>query len=200
MTNQPPVYIIDDEPEVCRSLMMLFNGVGMDARTFNSAESFLGALDRLPLGVVVSDVRMPGLDGISLIAALGDRGRDDPVIVISGHADVPVAVQALKAGAIDFIEKPFEAETIIGSVSAASATPKAKTQQMLASLTGREMDVFTFLMDGASNKHIALELGISPRTVEVYRANLMEKLHATSLSRLVRLGVEAGITPKLQAD
>lgn len=186
-------YIIDDDADVCRSLAMLLVAEGFDARTFTTAEAFLDTVPVLPPGIIVTDVRMPGMSGVELIAALSQHERSDPVIVITGHADVPLAVQALKAGAVDFIEKPFVADVILSAVRMCATSDQAEARRLLASLTKREMEVFGYLVDGATNKRIALDLGISPRTVEIYRANVMEKMGAASLSRLVRLGVDAGI-------
>ncbi|URW75575.1 response regulator [Sphingomonas donggukensis] len=186
-------YIIDDDAEVCRSLAMLLAAEGFDARTFASAESFIDSLPALVPGIILTDVRMPGMTGIELLAALPAHDRTDPVVVMTGHADVPLAVQALKGGAADFIEKPFVADAIVSAIRHCAAADQSEARRMLASLTKRELEVFVYLVDGATNKRIALELGISPRTVEIYRAKVMEKMQASSLSRLVRLGVEAGL-------
>lgn len=187
------IYIIDDDPDVCRSLMLLLSAEGFEPRTFPTAESFLDTVPTLPRGIVITDVRMPGMGGIELIPALAEMERRDAVIVMTGHADVPLAVKALKAGAAHFIEKPFTTETIVSAIEDCAASTEPETGPLLALLTRREREVFGYLVDGATNKRIALELGISPRTVEIYRAKLMEKMQVNSLSRLVRLGVEAGL-------
>lgn len=187
------VYIIDDEPDICRSLAMLLAAEDFDARTFTSVHLFLGSLAILPPGVVVTDVRMPVMDGIELMEAMAARDREDPVIVMTGHADLPLAIRALRAGAADFIEKPFAADAIVSAIRRCAQPDHSEARDLFAALTKREVEVFTQLVDGASNKQIAINLGISPRTVEIHRASVMDKMHANSLSRLVRLGLEVGL-------
>lgn len=187
------IYIIDDEPDICCSLAMLLNAEEFDARTFTAVDAFVDTLDVLPTGIIVTDVRMPGADGIDLIEMMLARDRRDPVIVMTGHADVPLAVRALRAGAVDFIEKPFAADAIITAIRRCAQVGKSDARMLFTSLTKREVEVFAHLVDGSSNKQIALHLGISPRTVEIHRASVMEKMRATNLPRLVRLGVEVGL-------
>lgn len=195
MPHDIPVYIIDDEPEMCRSLSLLLATGGVPARSFGCGDLFLDMLDHLVPGIVICDVIMPGTSGIELTRELVARGRADPVIIIAGHADIPLAVEAIRAGAIDFIEKPFEAKTILDSIAAAQlwAFNQQKPSQM-PKLSQRERQVLELVMSGATNKETARLLGISPRTVETYRAKLFEKTGATSTAQLIRLGLEAGLT------
>lgn len=196
MQHDIPIYVIDDEPDIRRSLEIFLGADSREVLTFASPGDFLDLLAELPPGIVISDLRMPGMDGLSLIQALHDRQRDDPVIVVTGHADVPLAVQALKAGAVDLIEKPITMGAITAAVGMASGQSRLQTRVLLESLTRRELEVFGYLIDGATNKRIGLALGISPRTVEIYRANLMEKMRASNLSRLIRMGIEVGLGGK----
>lgn len=195
---QPVVTIIDDDESVRSSLTFLVECAGHNVRAFDSAESFLEALvdHGLEAGCIVTDVRMPGLSGVELVHRLNAMDCREPVIVVTGHADVPMAIQAMKAGVADFIEKPFSDEEILGAISAAlrarsaNADLEAQRQEIagrLASLSQREREVLDALVEGKPNKVIAFDLGISARTVEVYRANLMHKMQVKSLSELVRL-------------
>ncbi|MCK8458438.1 response regulator transcription factor [Sphingomonas faeni] len=195
MIADRPIYVIDDEPEMCRSLALLLSTDGSPARSFSSADVFLDMLDRLSAGIIISDVMMPGTDGIELLACLAARERDDPVIIIAGHADVPLAVKALQAGALDLLEKPFEAKALFAAIAAARrrTTDLDAARATLIGLSRREREVLSFIIDGATTKEIALKLTISPRTVETYRAHLMEKTGADSIPMLVRLGMHAGL-------
>lgn len=199
------VHVIDDDDAVRDSLAFLLTASGLDVRAYESAVSFLDGISGSVEGCIVTDVRMPGMTGLELVAALSQRGVRAPVIVITGHADVPLAVQAMKAGVADFIEKPFEDDAIIGAVEAALTRPLAPGAQeragngagdeigrRLAALSERERQVLDALVEGKANKVIAYDLGISPRTVEVYRANVMSKMQAGSLSELVRMALLAG--------
>lgn len=189
------IYIIDDSEDVRDSLAILLESVGHRARTFASALAFLGAVRPGWSGCVVADVRMPGMTGIELIKELSLRGILLPVVVITAHADVPMAVAALKAGAVDFIEKPFRDDVLLASLKTALATPMedvgrpggARPQSRLRSLSDREREVMLLLVAGHTNKVVADRLGISTRTVEVHRAHIMEKTGATSLADMVRL-------------
>jgi two-component system response regulator FixJ len=195
------VYVIDDDDAMRDSLQFLLDAADFDVTLFESAQGFLDALATLAFGCVVSDVRMPGIDGLELLRRLkGQHGRL-PVIIMTGHGDVPLAVEAMKLGAIDFLEKPFEDDRLIGMVEAAlkRAEPEAKdeavTREVAArveTLSPRERQVMDGLVAGLSNKAIAREYDISPRTIEVYRANVMTKMQAGSLSELVRLALRAG--------
>ena len=187
------------------SLSLLLETRGFAVRAFASAREFLGAAPSLRPGVLVSDVRMPEMDGLELQQNLAKRGFSFPLIVITGHGDVPLAVQAMKAGALDFIEKPFAAEAILNAAAAAmervgeppDANPLAAAAAVrLALLTPREREVLEGLLAGLPNKSIAYDLAISPRTVEIHRARVMEKMAARSLSELVRLSLAAGLQPR----
>jgi len=195
------VHVIDDDAAMRDSLTFLFSTYGMQVRAHESAEDFLATIDRHALGCVVSDVRMPGMSGIELLARLKSLGMTLPVVVITGHGDVPLAVEAMKGGAVDFIEKPFDDRDLLAAVKSALAQyrpapsrdgAKSAIAGRLEALSGRERDVLEGLLAGKPNKAIALDLGISPRTVEVYRANLMTKMGARSLADLVRMALSAG--------
>ena len=201
MATEPVVHVIDDDQGVRESLSFLLATAGLAVRTFESAVAFIEALETIGHGCVITDVRMPGMSGIELMSELGRRGVSLPVIVITGHGDVPLAVEAMKLGAFDFIEKPFDDEAIIGAVRAAltkyeaSGKDEGRRAEVLAkraTLSQRERQVLDGLVSGHPNKTIAYDLGISPRTVEVYRANVMSKMAATSLSELVRMTIVAG--------
>lgn len=194
------VHVIDDDDAVRESLGFLLETSGWEVRLWSSAQDFLDAEPDPRDGCVITDVRMPGLSGIDLAARLSQSACPPPVIVMTGHADVPLAVQAMKAGAIDFIEKPFEETSILSAVRAAfdrgagSDAPGGETSevaQRIAGLSARERQVLEGLVAGKPNKIVAHELGISPRTVEVYRANVMTKMRAASLSELVRMAILA---------
>jgi two-component system response regulator FixJ len=196
MPPDTPIYIIDDEPEMCRSLSLLLATGGIPARTFGSGDMFLDLLDHLPSGVVICDVTMPGTSGIELTREMVRRGRSDPIIIIAGHADVPLAVDAMKAGALDFLEKPFSADTVMQAVSAAKLFAQGHGLSAAAtSLSKRERQVFELIMAGTTSKEAARVLGISPRTVETYRGQLMSKTKSSSTAQLIRIGLEAGIAP-----
>lgn len=192
------VHVVDDDAPLRESLAFLLSAAGLECRTYDSAKALLGRGSALEPGCVVTDVRMPGMSGMELIAELKKAGAPHPVIVLTGHADVPLAVEAMKAGVSDFLEKPFEDEALIAAVRMALATREndagrdaetAELQARLDQLTQREREVFDAIVAGDSNKAAALRLGISPRTVEIYRANVMTKMKANSLSELVRLAL-----------
>jgi two-component system response regulator FixJ len=200
-TGERTVFVVDDDDAARDSLVMLLKSDGIVTKGFASAHDFLATFDPLHRGCVVTDLRMPSMDGIELIRALKGLGCLLPVIVITGHADVSRAVDAMKAGATDFIEKPYEAEQLLRAVrgcleenDAAVDANAARTRVMrrLESLTGRERQVLDLIVEGASNKVIASTLSISPRTVEIYRANVMSKMRAESLSDLIRSTISAG--------
>jgi len=195
------VFVVDDDEAALDSLVVLLRSEGLNPSGFSSAEAFLRQLTPEARGCVISDVRMPGMDGVQLLKTLKAQGCMLPVIVITGHADVTVAVQAMKAGAADFIEKPFESELILRLVracleendEAVDANAKVvRVRRRLESLTARERQVLELIITGSSNKQIAAALAISPRTVEIYRANVMSKMRADSLSDLVRMTLAAG--------
>jgi two-component system, LuxR family, response regulator FixJ len=200
VASDPIVYIIDDDDSARGSLEFLLDCAGLRVRGFASADAFLAASPPLDGACLVTDVRMPGTNGIELLATLRGRGGEIPVIVMTGHADVPLAIQAMKAGAADFIEKPFDDELIMSAIRKAisdlsgTADGRAQKQQLterIASLSAREREVMEALVEGKANKAIAYDLGISARTVEVYRANAMMKMHAKTLSDLVRMATIA---------
>jgi two-component system response regulator FixJ len=195
------VHVIDDDEAVRQSLEFLLRASGVTAKTYDSASAFLNALPSIEGGCVITDVRMPGVNGIELLKRLGEMQINMPVIVITGHGDVPLAVEAMKYGAVDFLEKPYDDELLLGSVrsaidrsqqNAARDARRAEVEARLATLTNREREVLEGLVAGKPNKIIAFDLAISPRTVEIYRANVMTKMAAASLSDLVRMALISG--------
>jgi two-component system response regulator FixJ len=202
MQPEATIYVIDDDEAVRQSIEFLLKTVGINVQSFDSARAFLEALPQIDHGCVVTDVRMPEITGIELLRRVHETKPDLPVIVITGHGDVPLAVEAMKLGAIDFLEKPFDDDLLIASVRSAlnqgaDAAKRnaeiADINEKLAGLSNRERQVLEGLVAGKPNKVIAFDLGISPRTVEIYRANLMTKMSANSLSDLVRMAMLAGI-------
>lgn len=201
MPGDKVVHVIDDDDAVRDSLSFLLKTAEIAVATYESAPAFLAALPRIAPGCIVTDVRMPGMSGIELIKRLHEGGIKMPVIVITGHGDVPMAVAAMKLGAVDFLEKPFDEEILLAAVRAAlnrksddgkREARQAEIRKKLASLSAREREVLEGLLAGHPNKTIAFDLGISPRTVEIYRANVMTKMKAGSLSDLVRMALIAG--------
>ncbi len=202
MQPEPIIYVIDDDDAVRQSLEFLLKTAGMTVRGFEHAKAFLDILPRVEHGCVITDVRMPGMSGIDLLRSLKDTNPELPVIVITGHGDISLAVEAMKIGAIDFLEKPFDDDQLIAAVRAAlnrdAGVVKRKAElgeitEKLAELSNRERQVLDGLVAGKANKSIAFDLGISPRTVEIYRANVMTKMAANSLSDLVRMAMLADI-------
>ena len=198
----PRVYVIDDDEAMRDSLNFLLESSGFEVTLFENAQSFLDVLPSLTFGCVVSDVRMPGIDGIELLKRMKMASSPFPILMMTGHGDVPLAVEAMKLGAVDFLEKPFEDERLSAMIEQAirQAEPAAKNEAIaqdiaarVASLSPRERQVMNGLIAGLSNKLIAREYDISPRTIEVYRANVMTKMQASSLSELVRLAMRAGL-------
>jgi two-component system response regulator FixJ len=196
------VHVIDDDEALRDSLTFLLRTARIDVQSYPSAAAFLEALPEANLSCVITDVRMPGMSGIDLLRRLRERKISVPVIVITGHGDIPLAVEAMRIGATDFLEKPFDDEVLIASVKAALKQKEGEAKRQgeradiegrLAALSNRERDVLGGLVAGRANKQIAHDLGISPRTVEIYRANLMSKMKAGSLSDLVRMALIAGI-------
>lgn len=193
--HDQPIHVIDDAEDVRDSLAILLDCAGFRARTYASALEFLDVVRPGWSGCIVADVRMPGMTGIELQKELALRGIRLPVIIITAHADVPMAVAALKAGAVDFIEKPFRDEVLLSSIRTALATPSEEVGRpggagitaRLAGLSVREREVMLLLVAGHPNKVVADRLGISARTVEVHRAHIMEKTSARSLADLVRM-------------
>ena len=198
MVSDLPIHVIDDDDAVRDSLALLLESAGFNAIPYASARLFLEAGADLHKGCVITDIRMPEMTGLELAAKLRDIGSILPLIVITGHGDVPLAVQAMKSGASDFIEKPFDDEVLLNAVRVALASGQgepdpqvAATLERLEALSRRERQVLDGLVAGKSNKVIAIELDISPRTVEVYRANVMTKMQVSSLSELVRIVILA---------
>jgi two-component system response regulator FixJ len=203
MAEAVRVVVIDDDEAVLDSLRVLLESEGFDVETFDRASTFLQRSQGTVAGCLVTDVRMPEMDGLELLQALAARGPLPPVIVITGHGEVPMAVQAMKLGARDFVEKPFEPRVLLASIrdalargSRAGGTPDPAIARRLELLTPREREVLDQLVIGRSNKVIARELAISPRTVEIHRARVMEKMDAESLSQLVRMAIAAGVAPE----
>jgi two-component system, LuxR family, response regulator FixJ len=196
------VHIVDDDDALRESLAFLLGTARINVATHASASAFMEAIPGAKLSCVITDVRMPGMSGIDMLKRLREMKIEVPVIVITGHGDVPLAVEAMKVGAIDFLEKPFDDEVLLASVKAAIErqggkikrnAERAEIVSRLAALSNRERDVLGGLVAGRANKQIAFDLGISPRTVEIYRANLMNKMQAGGLSDLVRMALIAGI-------
>jgi len=196
MTDDPIVHIVDDDEAVRLSLSFLLESAGFRVEAHQSAVAFLDRSQIPPQGCIVTDVRMPEMDGLTLQQKLVERGIALPVIVMTGHGDIPIAVQALKAGAVDFLEKPFDDELLINAIRTAlernqrDRSRQSETSALssrLAALTPREQEVLAALVKGHPNKTIAYDLGISARTVEVHRARVMEKMQARNLSDLVRM-------------
>jgi two-component system response regulator FixJ len=202
MQPEPVIYVIDDDDAVRQSLEFLLRTAGHTVRAFESAKAFFEILPGLRSGCIITDVRMPDISGIDLLRRVKDHDVDIPVIVITGHGDITLAVEAMKLGAVDFLEKPFDDDQLLAALKstlsqdADIAERKAKLTEIhdkLAALSNRERQVLEGLVAGNANKTIAFDLGISPRTVEIYRANLMTKMAANSLSDLVRMAMMAGI-------
>lgn len=204
MTTTGTVHIVDDDEAIRDSLSALLGAAGFTVATHPSAEAFLTAATQGP-GCVLIDVRMPGMGGLELQEELVRRGRRIPVILMTGHADVPIAVKAMKAGAVDFVEKPFDQQAMLAAIGRAfslgieAARAEAEGNQIagrIGHLTPREREVLDALVAGKPNKIIAYDLSISPRTVEIHRARVMEKMEARTLSELVRMALSAGLGPK----
>ncbi len=197
MSNgEPTVFIVDDDDEVRDSLEDLVDSVGLKAEIFASAQEFLAAYDPLRAGCLVLDIRMPGMSGLELQEKLGERQAVLPIIFITGHGDIPMAVKAMRRGAVDFIQKPFRDQDLLDRINSALAQGVGRREDMqeqraieerIHSLTRRERQVMEMVVEGKANKVIAIDLGLSQRTVEVHRANVMEKMRAKTLADLVRM-------------
>lgn len=196
MSSDKLVHIVDDDDSVRRSVAFMLKNAGYRVESHASGIAFLKEAKTAARGCVLLDVRMPEMDGLEVQQEMAARGIDLPVIILTGHGDISVAVKALRAGAVNFIEKPYEKETLLAAIEEAySKLDRKHDKEMkageakirLASLTGRERDVLDGLVAGYPNKTIAYDLGISPRTVEIYRANMMEKLRVRSLSEALRI-------------
>ncbi|MGL3210319.1 response regulator FixJ [Bradyrhizobium sp. BR 1433] len=202
MTTRRTILVIDDDPAVRDSLAFLLDVNGFAVMSYEAATDFLDHLAGSTVDCIVSDIRMPGMSGLELVRKLKADAVACPVILMTGHGDVALAVEAMKAGAVDFIEKPFEDEALLRAIGEAlqtqSAPPadgtvKREAEARLVDLSPRERDVLRGLVAGKINKVIAHDLGISPRTVEVYRANLMAKTNVRSMSELMRIAIAAGL-------
>src|SRR6266699_1603364 len=196
------VHVIDDDEAVREVLAFQLGSAGIDVKTYDSAAGFLEIVPTVQAGCIITDVRMPDLSGIDLLRRLRELQVAVPVIVITAHGDIPLAVEAMRIGAVDFLEKPFADEVLLASVRSAldrgdreqrRQAERSNIEARLAALSNRERDVLRGLVAGHANKQIAYDLGISPRTIENYRANLMIKMQAGSLSDLVRMALIAGI-------
>jgi len=203
MPAKPLISIIDVDESVRKSLAFRLRAAGFRGAAYESALAFLDAPPDIGEGCVVTDIRMPQMDGMELLRRIKSSGRNLQVIVMTGHGDISLAVEAMKLGAADFIEKPFEDEKLLTMINAALNNAEASSRrdrkaleivELMRSLTARERDVLDGLVAGRSNKDIGRDLDISPRTVEIYRANLMKKMQATSLSELVRIAIKAGLS------
>jgi len=202
MNDKTVVHVVDDDAAMRDSMAFLLDVNGFKPQVYDSASALLAESPMDALSCVVSDIRMPGMNGIELVRKLKSEGSTCPVILITGHGDVTLAVEAMKAGAVDFIEKPFDDAVLLGAIRSALETrpaiqgdssAKSEAEARLAELSPRERDVLQGLVAGKINKVIAHDLSISPRTVEVYRANLMAKTGARSMSELMRIALAAGL-------
>ncbi|MBP7050171.1 MAG: response regulator transcription factor [Phycisphaerae bacterium] len=198
--DSPVVFIVDDDEAICESLRLLIGDIGLEVRTFTSAREFLEKYDSSRLGCLVLDVRMSGMSGLELQSRLRELGHSIPTIIITGHGDVPMAVEAMKAGAMDFIEKPFRDQVLLDSIQKAidldlrirrQHKERQDVQARIQHLTQREREVMDRLIAGKSNKTIAFDLGISQKTVDFHRANILEKVGCASVVELVRLAQKA---------
>ena len=198
------VYVVDDDRDVRRSLSFMLGAAEIRSHPYGSGSDFLEALPDLEPGCILLDLRMPQMDGFHVMAALAERNVDWPVIVMTGHGEVPTAVRAMKLGAVDFIEKPFSEQALLGCFAqafdllqerAAAGKRRRDASERAALLTAREREVLASLLAGHSNKQIASALGISLRTVEMHRGNMMDRLQASSLAEALTLALDAGIGP-----
>jgi two-component system response regulator FixJ len=196
--SQRVVHVVDDDAAIRDSLSFLLDSVGLTPKTYESGLALLERAQELEQGCIVTDIRMPGMSGLELVLKLKERRIPHPVIVLTGHGDVALAVEAMKAGVVDFIEKPFDDEVLLRAVGMALAreesdsarlVERAEVEARVAQLSQREREVFEAIVAGESNKSAAQKLGISPRTVEIYRANVMDKMGAATLSELVRMAL-----------
>jgi two-component system, LuxR family, response regulator FixJ len=199
-TTKPVIHVIDDDEALRESIAFLLRAADLEVKAFSSAQAFLNTLPDASLSCVITDVRMPDMSGIELLRHLKELKLIVPVIVITGHGDIALAVEAMKIGAADFFEKPFSDDLLLASIRAALRQQEGETKRhaeraeiehRLSTLSPREKDVLGGLIEGRANKQIAFDLSISPRTVEIYRANLMNKMQADSLSDLVRMALVA---------
>jgi two-component system response regulator FixJ len=209
MPNDPVVHVVDDDEAMRQSLAFLLDSARLKVRTYESAVAFLDRIGAAEPGCVITDVRMPDVSGIDLLRRLKQLEVPLPVIMITGHGDVPLAVEAMKLGAVEFLEKPFDDDVLLAAVKSAlnrferetrRDAEQAEIKERLQALSARERQVLDGLVAGQPNKVIAFDLGISPRTVEIYRANVMTKMRASSLSDLVRMALVAGTLAKTGSE
>lgn len=202
MTDKRLIHLVDDDEAIRHSASFMLRHAGFTVRTYRDGVQFLDEINPDEIGCVLLDVRMPVMDGIAVLSAMDEQGIDLPVVVLTGHGDVSVAVDAMKAGAIDFIEKPYEKQTLLAAISTAFDRiddavayhdRASRARAKLSTLTPREYDVLERLVQGLTNKAIAADLSISARTVEIHRGHLMEKLEADSLSAALKTAFHAGI-------
>ncbi|MBN8829079.1 MAG: response regulator transcription factor [Sphingomonadales bacterium] len=202
MTDKKLVHIVDDEDAIRRSVGYMLKTAGYSVESWLSGAEFLREVRHAAHGCVLLDIRMPEIDGMEVHRVLVDKGITMPVVIMTGHGDISLAVRAMKAGAVDFLEKPFEKAMLLNAIETAfsriaasgdAAARAAEAELILGALTPRERDVLEGLAQGLPNKTIAYDLGISPRTVEVHRANLMAKLDVRSLSDALRIAFSAGL-------
>jgi FixJ family two-component response regulator len=204
LEDDPIVFIVDDDDSVRKALTRLMKSVGLTAETFTSADDFLRRESHNGPACLVLDIRMPGLSGLDLQDELVAAGRTLPIIFISAHGSIPISVRAMKAGAVDFIEKPFEDQTLLDAINQSLKKDRLakleqaelrEIQQRVDSLTPREREVFAHVVSGELNKHIAFELGTTERTIKAHRARVMKKMQANSLADLIRLAEKVGTYP-----
>ncbi len=202
MNNNPTVFVVDDDQAIRNSLKWLIETIGMRVETFASAEEFIRSYYPGRSGCLLLDIRMPGMNGLELQAHFNQQNIRLPIIIITGHGDVPMSVRAMKAGAVDFIEKPFNDELLLESIRSALEidseqrllqTERSEIATRLEQLTPREHEVMSMVTDGKANKEIAAALGVSAKTVEAHRARVMEKMQASSLAALVKMVITANI-------
>jgi two-component system response regulator FixJ len=206
LPGEAVIHVVEDDLPMRESLLELLNDAGYAVRAYARAEELLARGDDLEPGCIVSDVRMPGIDGLTLLKRLRSAGAALPLMLITGHGDVTMAVAAMKMGAVDFLEKPFEADVLLAAIEAAlrrrmseiGAADVEIARRALQTLTSRETEVFEGLVTGKSNKEIAIALGISPRTVEFHRAHIMEKTSAKGLADLVRVWLSGNVSQSIK--
>ena len=208
MDHEPIVFVVDDDPAMRESLRWLIESVGISVTTFADAGEFLDKCDPTAPGCLVLDVRMPGMSGLDLQETLEERGISTPIVVITGYGEVPMAVRALKHGAVDFIEKPFSDQQILDSIRQALEVDRKRRSEvreadqlhdLFSLLTPREQQVMDLVVMGKSNKEAAKALGVSPKTIEVHRAHLMDKLRVRSLAELIRVSLDYRRSRELNA-
>ena len=208
MSTPPTVFVVDDDAAVLRAIRRLLKSVDLNAETFSSGETFLEAYDETRPGCVIVDVRMPGLSGLDVQRKLNQLGVKTPIIFITGHGDVPMCARAMKSGAMDFVQKPFNDQTLLDIIQDAiqrddqarrKQAEESELRERLQILTPRESQVLGLVVSGLTNKQVADRLGTSEKTIKVHRAHVMQKMQADSLADLVLMAQAAGLcSPKVQ--